>query len=57
VAGRRVRTLVEKRLEAGSYAFTWDGRDDGGVRAASGIYFGRLRRDGDATVRRLVFMR
>jgi len=57
VAGRRVRTLVEGRLDAGSYAFRWDGMGDGGARAASGIYFGRLSRDGVPAVRRLVYVR
>lgn len=46
VAGRRIRTLVDEPLEAGPHVRTWDGRTDAGDRAASGIYFIRLRAGG-----------
>jgi hypothetical protein len=37
-AGRRVHLLYEGPLEAGSHEFSWDGRNDAGVPAASGVY-------------------
>lgn len=43
VAGRRVRSLVQQNLKAGSYTAIWDGRDEAGVAAPSGIYFARFR--------------
>lgn len=42
VAGRRVRSLLDGRLAAGSHEVAWDGRDDHGVPAPSGVYFYRL---------------
>ena len=36
--GRVVRTLVSARREGGTYAVEWDGMDDQGRLAASGIY-------------------
>ena len=45
--GRRVRTLVSRQLPAGSHSVAWDGRDERGQQAASGVYFSRLRA-GDA---------
>lgn len=52
VSGRRVRTLVDGDLPAGPQAFAWDGRDEAGRGAASGVYVARLRsRGGDATIR------
>jgi uncharacterized repeat protein (TIGR01451 family) len=43
VTGRRVRTIVSGRLDAGRYAPVWDGRDDAGSRVAAGVYFVRLQ--------------
>jgi hypothetical protein len=42
-AGQRVCTLVEGNLEAGHYVQMWDGRDEAGYNAASGVYFARLQ--------------
>jgi serine protease len=41
-AGRRVRTLVDGLAAAGEQRLTWDGRDDAGRDAASGVYWLRL---------------
>jgi hypothetical protein len=43
VAGRRIRALVsDERILAGITQLSWDGRNDAGEPAASGIYFARL---------------
>nr|MBN2278929.1 T9SS type A sorting domain-containing protein [candidate division Zixibacteria bacterium] len=42
VLGQKVKTVVNEFQEAGSKSVIWDGRDDGGVSVASGIYFYRL---------------
>jgi hypothetical protein len=52
VQGRVVRRLVEGALAAGPHAVTWDGRDDAGRPAASGLYFYRLIAEGRAEQRR-----
>ncbi len=39
VRGRAVRTLVDQVVPPGRYQVTWDGKDDGGVRVGSGVYF------------------
>ena len=40
--GRRVRSLVARRMIAGAHAVSWDGRGDSGEALASGIYFYRI---------------
>ena len=40
--GRRVRTLISGRKEAGAYTVTWTGDDDRGRSVASGVYYARL---------------
>ncbi|MBI4726318.1 S8 family serine peptidase [candidate division TA06 bacterium] len=42
VAGQLVRTLVNAKQQAGSYAVKWDGRDGGSRRLAAGVYLYRL---------------
>ena len=42
MAGRRVRGLVEEVLSSGPHRIRWDGKDDLGEDAASGVYIYRL---------------
>jgi hypothetical protein len=54
VAGRRVVTLVDRALEAGSHAIAWDGRDAGGSAVASGVYLYRLEAGGRSLTKEMV---
>jgi flagellar hook assembly protein FlgD len=42
VHGAHVRTLAKETLPAGSHRIAWDGVDDRGHNAASGVYFFRF---------------
>ena len=57
VIGRRVRTLIDHRMEAGFQAVTWDGRRDGKPRVASGVYFLRLETSGMIVTRKVILTR
>lgn len=57
VRGRLVRTLRDRRYEAGAHSVIWDGRDAVGKDAASGIYFCVLRAAGETRTRKLVLLR
>jgi hypothetical protein len=57
VAGRLVRTLVDGPAAGGDASVTWDGRDGGGARLASGVYFCRLRAGGVSETRKMVLMK
>jgi hypothetical protein len=50
--GRRLRTLYEGRVAAGWRTVVWDGRDDAGRAAASGVYFLRAESPDTAPVSR-----
>jgi hypothetical protein len=54
VSGRRVCRLARGAFTAGAHALAWDGRGDDGLRAASGVYFVRVRAAGGALVTRVV---
>jgi flagellar hook assembly protein FlgD len=58
VQGRRVRTLVAEDQLAGAHSAFWDGRNERGSMAASGVYYVRLMGpDGTSEARRLLLTR
>ncbi len=57
VLGRRVATLVDGEQTAGTYAVHWDGTQQTGRPAASGIYIVQLKAGAATTARRIVLSR
>ena len=57
VLGQRVRTLVEAEQTSGRYEVVWDGRDDAGRQAASGVYVYQLRASGFLMSRTMLLLR
>jgi hypothetical protein len=57
LAGQQVAVLAKGAREAGSYAITWDGRDEQGRVLASGVYLYRLQAEGQRVVRKLLLLR
>jgi hypothetical protein len=58
VNGRCVRTLAEGVQEGGRvHSLLWDGRDQGGRPAGTGVYFARLRYGHEAVIRRSLLIR
>jgi hypothetical protein len=55
--GRLVKTLATRAMPAGPHTMQWDGIDDRGQGAASGVYFLRLRAGGASATRKLVLLR
>lgn len=57
VRGRRVVTLVDNLGESGVTSIEWDGCDEDGKRAGSGVYFCRLQADGSESTSKMVLTR
>jgi len=57
VDGREVATLVDEPRDAGAYEILWDGTDDRGTDAASGVYFYVLDAGGLRLTQKMVLMR
>lgn len=55
--GRKVRTLKRGVLPAGRHRITWDGLDQYGRPAASGVYMVRLEADGFSEAKRMTLLR
>ncbi len=57
VSGSLVRTLVDGVRDAGEHAVSWDGKNDSGGRAASGVYFVDVSAGTERRTRRAVLIR
>jgi hypothetical protein len=58
VAGKVVRTLLDKELEAGAEGkVVWDGTNDVGSKCASGVYFYRIQAPGFRAGRKMVMLK
>ena len=57
VRGRKVRTLLDRRLSAGPHTIVWNGTDDQGMPLASGVYLYRLEVAGESLTRKMILMR
>jgi len=58
IAGRMVKTLVDRVEPAGIHFVRWNGKTDGGERVASGVYFYRITySDGSVSAKKLAILR
>jgi hypothetical protein len=57
ISGQLVRVLVDEPQAAGAYTVEWDGRNDAGRRASSGVYFYRLDAGSRSQVRKMVLLK
>jgi flagellar hook assembly protein FlgD len=57
VAGRRVADLVNRRMEAGRWDISWDGRSSDGSTTGAGIYLIRIQAGEDIVTRKAICVR
>lgn len=57
VMGQRVRTLIDQVQSAGGHSVVWDGTDDNGLTAATGVYFSSLTADQVESHRKMVLLK
>lgn len=57
VRGRRVATILDASMEAGEHRAVWNGEEDGGRPAPTGVYFARLERMGSVETEKVVLLR
>ena len=55
--GRPVAILLDERRAAGEHVVRWNGRDNAGVAATSGVYLCRLRANSHTATRKLLVLR
>ncbi len=57
IIGQRVKTLVNERQNPGVYHVNWNGEDDRGRQASSGVYFYQLQVNGESRINKMVLLR
>ncbi len=57
ILGRKIRTLAGESMEAGEHTINWDGQDNSGHPAASGIYFYRLKTGNFIASRKMLLLK
>jgi hypothetical protein len=57
ILGRNIRTLLDGRHAAGGYSITWDGKNEAGSDAPSGIYLYRLTAGSYSAAKRMTLVR
>ena len=57
IQGRMVRRLDNAIHQAGIQNIVWDGRDNSGTQAASGVYFCQVKFSGKAITKKLMFIK
>ena len=55
--GQKVRTLVQQQQPAGQYQVQWDGRDDMGRTAGSGVYYYKLTAGNYVQMKKMVLIK
>ena len=55
--GREVRSLVNNSMNAGAYTVVWDGRNNFGVQAATGVYVYRIQAGSFVDVKKMMLLK
>lgn len=57
VAGRRVATVLDKKMSAGWHTAAWDGRDAAGNEVSAGMYFYKIGAGTKTATRKMILVR
>jgi parallel beta-helix repeat protein len=57
IRGQKVRTLINEIMPAGQHQITWNGKDNSGKQAASGVYFYRMKTNDYTKVRKAMLLK
>ncbi|MFA7057509.1 MAG: T9SS type A sorting domain-containing protein, partial [Candidatus Cloacimonadales bacterium] len=55
--GQKVKTLINDNLISGKHSVVWNGRDNNNKHVASGVYFYRLKSDGNSQTNKMILMK
>ncbi|MCD4696109.1 MAG: FG-GAP-like repeat-containing protein, partial [Bacteroidales bacterium] len=57
IRGRKVKTLINKKLSAGKHSFIWNGKDNNNKQVPGGIYFYKLKSGKFTSTKKMILMK
>ncbi|MCD4818586.1 MAG: T9SS type A sorting domain-containing protein [Candidatus Cloacimonetes bacterium] len=57
IKGQKVKTLINRELEAGKHSIVWNGTDETGKKLSSGIYLYKLKTDNYSAVKKMLMIK
>ncbi|MCF7813744.1 MAG: T9SS type A sorting domain-containing protein [Candidatus Cloacimonetes bacterium] len=57
IRGQKVKTLINDNMPAGQHQVIWNGKDDSGKTAASGVYFYKMQTDDFSKIRKAMLLK
>ena len=57
ILGQKIRTLIDENRKAGFYSLQWNGRDDSGNPAPSGVYYYAIKAGKFQAIKRMILAR
>ncbi|MDZ4122170.1 MAG: FlgD immunoglobulin-like domain containing protein, partial [Candidatus Cloacimonadaceae bacterium] len=57
IKGQKVRSIHDGSISSGHHSFTWNGVNESGAMAGSGVYFVRIEMDGKSQTHKMVMVK
>ncbi len=57
IKGQKIRTLLNENMSAGIHSLIWQGKDDTGKQAASGVYFYKMKAGNMVQTKKMILMK
>lgn len=57
ILGQKIKRLVSKKLQAGTYSYKWNGLNEHGIRVPSGVYFYRIDTKDNIDIKKMVLVK
>ena len=55
--GQKVKRILGKKIKAGNYTVTWNGKDELGRKVADGVYFYKISTPDNSTIKKMVLLK
>ena len=57
LAGQKVKTLINERMNPGIYCYVWNGKDDSDKSVTSGVYFYKMKAGNYTSTKKMILLK